>query len=58
MSRRRKKCAHLRGSNEYSEVQDWLTHQLFKLTCSGKEEIMVAEGGWSLNKVRTVIQLL
>lgn len=25
----------------YSEVQDWLTHKLFKLKCSGKEEIMV-----------------
>lgn len=28
----------------YSEVQDWLTHKLFKLKCSGKEEIMVAGG--------------
>lgn len=42
----------------YSEVQDWLTHKLFKLKCSGKEEIMVVWGGGSLNKVRTVIQLL
>lgn len=42
----------------YSEVQDWLTHKLFKLKCSGKEEIMVVCGGGSLNKVRTVIQLL
>lgn len=37
--------SHLRGSNMYSEVQDWLTHKLFKLKCSGKEEIMVVCGG-------------